>query len=312
MAGLTIDAGRYLHERRVRQNAADAAALAGASELPGSPDAAIAEARSYVLAHGFASSDIESITVSSRHVRDDTMNVKLKSPFSWGLASVLSLANATVGADAGASVGSPAATAGLSPWGVLESAVDWSGGSTVLKYDATNPTNGNFGILAIDGTGSSIYQDTIENGSDAYLCAQGQPGCVDPTATTQTGNKVGATRDGIEYLMDNTSSSCDSFGEVFFPLPDGTYAINGGCNPWGGADDSKRLILIPVISSFCNGSCDVTVLYFAAFFLESLGQCTGNECELTGQFVKVVADPNSIIGAFDQTPNAIKLVRLVY
>jgi hypothetical protein len=222
---------------------------------------------------------------------------------------VLGLLHTTVVAQAGATVGSPACDNGLAPWSVLESAINWSGGPTVLKYDANNPQTGNFGVLAIDGSGASTYTNTIENGSTASLCAQGQPGCSDPTATTKPGNMVGPTKTGVDYLISNTNSACDTFAEVFQQLPDGTYSLAGRCNRWAGVTDSKRVVLVPVISSLCNGSCSVTILYFAIFFLNSLDTCTGNSCQVTGQFAKVVTDPNAVIGAFDPH-NAIRSFRL--
>jgi hypothetical protein len=191
----------------------------------------------------------------------------------------------------------------------VDSAINWSGGPTVLKYDSNNPQTGNFGSLAIDGNGAATYKSTIENGSTASLCAQGQPGCSDPTATTEPGNMIGPTKTGVDYLISNTSGSCDSFAEVFHQRPDGTYSLTDRCNRWAGVTDSKRVVLVPVISSLCNGKCTVTVLYFAMFFLNSLDTCTGHDCQVTGQFVKVVTDTNGVNGSFDPH-NAIRSFRL--
>ena len=49
---MSIDVGLILQERRQLQNAADAAALAGAQELPDSPAVAVAVAQQYAEAHG--------------------------------------------------------------------------------------------------------------------------------------------------------------------------------------------------------------------------------------------------------------------
>jgi hypothetical protein len=215
-----------------------------------------------------------------------------------------------VGAEAGAAIGSPSAAKNLAPWAVLDSAIDWSGGPTVMKYDAQNAMTGNFGPLAIDGTGASVYEDTITEGSEVTLCASSSSDCTDATAPTQTGNIVGSTGDGVTYLIANTSASCDSFDDVFRARSDGAYNVVSGCNPWQGATDSKRVILVPVIDSFCNGHCDVTVLYFAVFFLETLDSCNGNDCQITGRFAKVVVNPSLEIGSFD--PNsAITSIHLV-
>jgi Flp pilus assembly protein TadG len=296
---MTLDVGQYMYARTHMQNAADAAALAGAAELPASPGNAVTQAKAFALQNGLHDSDIQSITVSTTRSANDTITVKLSSPFYWNFAQVLGLLHTTVVAQAAAAVGSPASDNGLAPWSVQDSAINWSGGPTVLKYDANNPQNGNFGALAIDGSGASTYTTTIETGSIGSLCAQGQPGCSNPTATTKPGNMVGPTKTGVDFLISNTNSACDTFAKAFHLLPDGTYSLTARCNRWAGVTDSKRVVLVPVISSFCNGSCSVTILYFAMFFLNSLDSCTGNSCQVTGQFAQVVTDPNAVIGSFD-------------
>jgi hypothetical protein len=225
------------------------------------------------------------------------------------------LSSDTISADASARVGSPALTSGLRPFGVLEDAIDYSG-PTTLKYDATGGQNGNFGAIGLDGTGASIYQDTIEDGSDTPVCAQGQPGCTDPTVPTETGNMTGPTRKGINYLLAHTSPACDEFHEVFVsddttPNPN-DYAITDRCNLYrpGGPDDSLSIIVTPVIDSLCHGHCDVTILRFALFLVEDLGECKGNSCEVHGRWAKANVDVGALIGAYDED-SSLSFVRLV-
>jgi hypothetical protein len=109
--------------------------------------------------------------------------------------------------------------------------------------------------------------------------------------------------------MNNSSAACNEFSEVLHERPDGTYSVVEKCNPWHGAEGSKRLILVPVIPSLCNGRCDVTILYFAVFFLDSLDSCTGNDCQITGRFAKVVTNPDSLLGAYNAN-DVIKAVHL--
>jgi hypothetical protein len=52
------------------------------------------------------------------------------------------------------------------------------------------------------------------------------------------------------------------------------------------------------------------VLYFAVFFLNSLDRCTGNDCQITGQFAAVVSGINAVQGALD-SHNAIRSVKLI-
>jgi len=311
---MAVDVGLILHERRELQNTADAAALAGATELPDSPGAAYDKAQEWAIANGIdtATGDQLDITVDSV---DNSVTVRVEREQGFIFGRVLGLVSTQVHADSTARVGSPLNLSGVLPFGVLESAIDYDSGPTTFKYDATNPSNGNFGPLAVDGTGSNILQDSIKYGTDTGVCAQSQPACQDPTADTQTGNVVSATRNGFNYRFNNTSTDCDSFDEVLVSDSNGAYRINGTCNPFVGAPESLRLVLIPVIDSFPDGSSQpVTIKYFTALYLDtfSAGKCSGNSCEISGTLVKIVADPanDATLGVYDPI-NGVKLVRLV-
>jgi len=312
-AAMAIDVGLILHERRDLQNAADAAALAGAIELPDSPGAAYAKAQEWAQNNGIdaAAGDQLDITVNTL---DNSVTVRVEREQGFIFGRVLGLVSTGVHADATARVGSPLNLAGILPFGVLESAVGYDGTPTVIKYDASNPTNGNFGPLRIDGNGAAVLEQSIMYGTQTGVCALSQPACVDPTAQTETGNTIGAVRDGFSYRFDNTSAACDDFNEVLIPDGNGSYRINGPCNPFTGASGSLRLVLVPVIDEFPNGSKPVTLQYFTALFLNNFdnSKCTGNDCEVTGKFVKIVADPSNdaTLGTYDPV-NGVKFVRLV-
>jgi Flp pilus assembly protein TadG len=313
MVALTIDVGLILHERRQLQNTADAAALAGVIELPQSTVLAQSKAQEWAANNGIdlAEGDEIQITIAD----DDTsVTVEVTRETSFVFGRVLGLTTVDVSASAVAQVGAPASLAGIMPFAVLEDAIDYSVSPTTIKYDANDPTTGNFAPLKIDGPGSSTYEDTIINGSTNSACGLSQPTCADPTEVTQTGNLVGGTRDGIEYRFNNTSQECDEFNEVLIPDGNGSYRVDGACNPWTEGSNSLRLVLIPVVESFCNGSCTVTILYFTGFFLDDLAnnQCTGNSCEIEGTFVKTVFDPtnDAVLGIFDPD-SGVKFVRLV-
>ena len=308
---MAVDVGMILHERRVLQNAADAAALAGALELPDSAALAGDQAQEWAESNGIdlASGDELDITVSPDRT-SVTVEVRRETSFIFG--RVLGLVSTEVHADATARVGSPLALSGILPFGVLESAVNYDGDPTTVKYDATNPSNGNFGPLRIDGSGASVLEQSIKHGTQTGVCAESQLACQDPTAPTQTGNVISAARNGFNYRFDNTSADCDDFTDVLIPKGDGTYNVDPSCNPF--APDSLRLVLIPVIDEFPNGSKPVTIMYFTAMFLNSMppGKCTGNSCEITGTFVKTVFDPTSdaTFGIYDPV-SGIQFVRLV-
>jgi hypothetical protein len=315
-AALAVDVGQIMHERREIQNAADAAALAGAGELPYSGGDALAVAQEWAQKNGIdLGGELTSVEVSTTYAPDDTITVEVERDVPYVFARVLGFGNQTIHATATARVGSPGGMGGLRPFGVLEDAIEY-GGSTPLKYDAHDQSHGNFGAVALDGTGASVYRNTVKYGSDTPVCAEGQPGCMDPTIETEPGNMTGPTRQGIEYLFDHTDEACNEFEEVFVldaDTPDpNDYALTDRCNPYGpnGVDDSQRVIVTPVIDELCYGRCDVTILYFAMFFVEDLGSCTGTDCEVHGRFAKANVDVGALLGAYDED-SAISFVRLV-
>ena len=312
-AAMSIDVGMILHQRRVLQNTADAAALAGAIELPNSPGLAHDKAQEWAEKNGIdlAAGDELDITVNTV---DNSVSVRVQREESFIFGRVLGLVSTEVHADATARIGSPLSLSGVLPFGVVESAIKYNGNPTTIKYDANNPTNGNFGPLRIDGSGAAVLEQSIKYGTQNGVCAQSQPACLDPAVPTQTGNTISAARDGFTYRLNNTSSACDQFSEVLIPDGSGSYRITGSCNPFLGSPGSLRLVLVPVIDSFPNGSHPVTLKYFTALFLNNMqnNKCTGNSCELTGTFVKIVADPanDATLGTYDPV-NGVKLVRLV-
>ena len=309
-AAMTVDVGLFLHERRELQKSADAAALAGAQELPHSPAHAEQKAAEWAEKNGIDVDELEAIEITSTYVTNDTITVEVKRDVPFIFARVLGLTSDTMRADASARVGSPAEMAGLVPFGVLNEAISLNE-PTVLKYDAKNVFHGNFGALGIDGRGGKIYRDTIKHGSETSLCSQGQDDCNDPTTETEPGNIIGPTREGVEWRIDNTSPGCDEFNEVFLEVS-GTYRLTGRCNPFTstGRSDSNKVVIVPVIEELCKGRCDVTILKFAMFFIDELGNCTGNSCEVTGRFADAQADVGGLMGSLDPD-GLIRFVRLV-
>lgn len=295
LVALSIDTGIILLQRTNLQKTADAAALAGAAELPDDPDRAETVALNWAEANGFDPDNGYSISTTIADGGESiTVEVARDTPFLF--ARALGLESIDVSADATAGVAQGASFSGVMPWAVLESAIQYDGSPTVLKYDSKNPTNGNFGALRLGGSGSKNYEENIKYGVDEPVCALSQPDCEDPTEETEPGNMVGGTGDGVDYRLDNTSLDCDEFDEVFTLDGVGGYEIQPDCDPFNGADDSLRVLLVPVIESFCNGHCTVTLQYFALVFLNDLEKCTGNSCEVSATFVAPIMDPPSELG----------------
>ena len=140
MAAMTIDVGIYLHERRQLQNAADAAALAGAQELPSNPVQAEQEARDWAAQNGMDPGEIEEVTVESADAPNDTMSVTLRRNVGFFFARVLGLDQGPVSSKAKGQVGSLAGATGLVPFGVLDNVIN-------LPKSSKDATNVKFGLF---------------------------------------------------------------------------------------------------------------------------------------------------------------------
>jgi len=309
MAAMAIDVGMFLQQRRDLQNAADAAALAGAPDLPGSPASAVANATAWAEENGIGAGELEAVTVSTTYVTDDTVTVQVKRDVPWLFARVLGKGSDTVRADATARVGSPSVAFGVMPWSLLESAKAAAtyGVEVTLKYSAGVGGGGEFGLLDLGGgTGCSGYRDNVTDGAEVALHSQ---------IPTETGNCVGPTEQGLEDRLNACSAECDTFEEVF-TLVNGVWHFSGNaCNPWEPeGSGSTRVVLVPVISDPDKGKEYVTVNSFAMVFLTNDATdniCpTGNDCMVTAIYVKAYDDIGALMGALD--PNSdVRFARLV-
>jgi Flp pilus assembly protein TadG len=108
---LIIDGGSKSLTRRQIQNAADAAALAGARDLPDDTAQAIADAQAYALANG-KSTDTVNVEVKSNKKPNDSITVSISRNSPSFLAQLFNQKNSTVVADASAGV----AVAASVPW----------------------------------------------------------------------------------------------------------------------------------------------------------------------------------------------------
>lgn len=316
-SAMAVDVGSYAVDRRNLQNAADAAALAAATELPDS-NAAQAAALDYAEKNQVPASDVTVTVVqqSLPSVPNPYVQVSVRRSHTFFFGRAVGIGSQYARASAKAIKTSPGGDNGLMPWTVNEATLNQTqpGQQAILKYDSNGVHSGNFGALAIDGTGASVYRTTIINGSQNTVCVTGLTDCSGVTVETEPGNMIGPTREGVNARMAATDSHCDTFGEVFTPVAGqtGTYSLNRSCNPWlSGGYASKRVILIPITSGEYNGRKPVTITGFALFFLEGFqnGVCQGNDCNVMGRFVRADLNIGSLKGVFN--PNSmLHFVRL--
>jgi Flp pilus assembly protein TadG len=307
VVALVTDIGMLTVQRREIQNAADAAVLAGARVLPEQPDLAVADAKAYAYKNGVGEDEVKAVSVLSTGETNDSIEIEITRSVSFGFAKLLGISDGTVSVRAVAQTGTVIGGNAMAPFGVEESVFAGlnQGDTTTLKYNATTQTDGNFLPLSLDGTGSAQYEENIQYGSEQWLCAAGyETANCSSTVTTEPGNMVGSTKRALEWVIENTSTSCDSYEEVFIvDSEDSRHEINPVCNRFSNpTSESYRLMLVPIISNLCNGRCDITVQEFSLFFLESFtcgGGGLGNTCDVIGRYAQAEGNISSLIGSFD-------------
>lgn len=283
-AALSVDVGYFMWEKRALQNAADAAALAGALELPESPYWAEEAAQGYAYRNGVGQNGwtLERVDVSTDRTSIAVSVAHPQSPFI--LARVLDLVGVDVRASAQAAVRSPYRLDNVMPWMLRRSVYETTpnGQKVNLKYDARDPERGNFGPLAIGGRGANVYRANIRDGATVEL---------ESYYDTEPGNMVGPTRAGLQDRLSQESQECDSFEEVVKEEPSGTWRIVGGCNPWlPGGEGNRRLVVVPIIDDAgLAGRTQVQVIGLALVFLEDFECSGGHQCTVQARLVKAVA-----------------------
>jgi hypothetical protein len=181
MAALVIDLGSWFRAHRQLQATADAAALAGAQELPGSTGDAKTFAVNYANTN---TADLSSVgvTFSSAVESDDTIHVHVKKPAPGFFSKVFGVDSVDEGAKASARVGGMQSAKYVAPIVVRNThpmLTSCGGPCLGPSYETTIPVSdtgapGAFSMLNLLGgesgtTGASELAEWIVNGFDEEL-----------------------------------------------------------------------------------------------------------------------------------------------
>ena len=170
---MAIDVGLILHERRQLQNAADAAALAGAQELLDSPSTAVAMAQQYAEANGVDLSDPDYTFAATTPYQGDSgkLEVTVSRQVGFLFGRVLGLDFAHVSARAVGEV-TRLATADFS-YAILVTNADCSTPDALLIPGSLNTIKGSIhsnGKVEVGGSDNSFQ------GPFTYSCSFGNSG----------------------------------------------------------------------------------------------------------------------------------------
>jgi len=274
-SALVIDAGLMFIERRKLVNALDAAALAGAQELPTDGYKAKEVAKDYAVKNGIPLEKINVIV----NVSKTEITVEGNKEVDLLFAKILGIDKGNVTGKAKAIIGSVSRVyGGIRPLVVENQSLNY-GQQVVLKEDAGDGESGNYGAVSLGGTGSSVFENNIKHGYNGELK-------VGDKIYTETGNMAGATYDGVNYIMDIDPSTFESFNK-----------------------DSYRIWTIPIVDSLdVSGKDAVTIIGFASFFVEDVYKQSG-QTQITGRFLRFTTNGDIDLSQTDYGLYGVKLIR---
>ncbi|MGI6574720.1 MAG: pilus assembly protein TadG-related protein [bacterium] len=258
LAAIVSDIGLlYLHRTQL-VNGVDAAALAGVMELPQDRVQAEAEAASFAAANGLMPAELQ-IEVAADQQQ---ISVRATRTVSLFLARVLGFEESVVSARAVAQVAPVTAVRGVIPLGVEWE--DFAFGETYnLKEGGGDGTKGNYGILALGGTGANVYRENLANGYQQVIE-------VGQVIITEPGAMVGPTKGPIKDRINGCNHNPACTWESFDP-------------------DCPRVVIVPIVEGVLQGRSEVEVVGFAAFFLEGVG----GSADVQGRFIKLLIEGES-------------------
>ncbi|MFY0545696.1 pilus assembly protein TadG-related protein [Brevibacillus sp. H7] len=253
---LVADVGMLYVRQQKLQNALDAGVLAGIQKIIYSKAEAEETARFYVQSNGAGSFGVEADPAKLTISADGEETVSLS------FAKIMGVNASHVRADAKARAGTTVAMTGLVPIGVPDQTFKY-GQLYELSEEAGEGYSGNYGFLDLGGGGASALTNNIRYGYEGEIE-------VGDKIPTKTGINHGPVKGAIQFRMDQDidRSECQSY-----------QTADRSCH---------RIMFLPVIDSLdVNGKKPVTVLGFAAFFLEGT-EGSGGDMIITGRFLRMV------------------------
>lgn len=267
MTALVTDVGLvYLKENRLA-SAVDAAALAGAQELPHNPGQAVAVARQYAELNGINEDDI-TVTLAPDN---KALTVSGTEEVNMVLARVLGFNSRQVAAASTGSVGAIRKMTGVMPLAVQQRPPE---DPFVFDQEYELKTSGDtgwFGFMALGGTGNAVLEDNLAAGYEGQLA-------VGDTVITEPGNKSSATS-----MLKAKVNACPHYPK---------------CTPAGYTLPCPKVITVMVIDGPAKGGrSDSVITGFAMFMLTDSYDDKGSDKVVSGAFLREVTtgeiDPDS-------------------
>lgn len=274
ITALVMDIGVVFVERVKLSNAADAAVLGGAMELPGDTQKAIEVANEYLTKNGI-DTNLSQIIISNNNT---SIEVKINKNVDFYFAKAIGINDKDVLISSKANIGPVIAVYdGIRPLVIQQQALSY-GQVVTLKEGAGDGYHGNYGGIALGGSGSNNFENNIKYGYKGKLK-------VGDIVYTETGNMSGATTRGISFITDNSFETFNNFSK-----------------------DSSRLWTIPIVETLeVDGNKPVKIAGFAEFFIENSDKKNG-KIEITGRFLEFVQNGDIDYNVTDYGLRGVKLI----
>ncbi|NDI36374.1 pilus assembly protein TadG-related protein [Chengkuizengella sediminis] len=272
--GLVVDFGKVYVIKTDLQKVANAAALSGAQELTNN-EANVMEVVDTILNEHGQQNNLETTEINM----EQDVTVFLSENVSLSFSKILGFTNIDVPVRAKAEIKAMGSAIGVAPLGIDESIPLQYDLEYQLKVDQTGVDTGNFGILALGGTGAKTYETNLRNGYDQEIK-------IGDILDTQTGNIAGKTRSAVNERIDD----CQYIPGDEIPR------------------DCSRIILVPVYRPYnqtSNQLKEVEVVGFAYFYL--LEPMSHRDTAITGMFIKRTGTGSTSEGVSNKGAYAIRL-----
>ena len=271
--GAALDVGMVIIDRTKMSNALDYAALAGAQELPENPSTAIEVANSYLNENGVNPEDVI-ITIGQNN---KSIQITGARTVPYHFLRTLGLVDTEVSANSKVILGATVSVkGGLRPFAVEDFPYTY-GALITLKNGGGDGYLGNYGVVALGGSGASIYE---------YNALYGYAGEV------RVGDEIDTEPGNMASVSNQLKTYINGIPHTFEDFP----------------RDSDRLWTVPVVNTLeDNGRGTVLVVGFAQVFVEDIIKRSG-KIEIDARFIKFVVNGDIDVTAIDYGTYGVKLV----
>jgi hypothetical protein len=269
-----VDIGLIYIEKVKISNAIDSALLAASLELPTDATKARNVAIEYLQKNNTDPNKV-SIVISADNKSIQMDGVKNVKHF---FAPIIGINSSDVNTSAKVIIAPlKSVKGGIRPFAVEK--FDFSYGDVVtLKEGAGDGYHGNYGAVALGGTGASVFKANSLYGYSGTIT-------VGDMIDTETGNMAGATNEIKNYINSELSSFSD-------------FKRN-----------SIRVWTLPLVDSlYMDGRKDVLVVGFGEFYVESVTNKSG-KVEIQGRFIRFVTNGEIDMTLSDTGAYGSKLVK---